>query len=339
MTKKIFSLALLVALLILPTAKAAETRSFTASINKTEVLVNSTNEFSILITNTSDKAQIKHSQIRIPTSFTLNPSSVYLSPSAPSNWTPRISVNEIFIGKSTSGKDFIEPGESFEVFFTATAKDTPGTYPIDVRSYKNNGDGIGGEFTMEFENPTITIKTAPTGPTLVYKSGSPSQNLNNSPDISITVSANSFSLLEAAALKSIKFWTVENPPATFSGNYGWEIYADNAGVPGNSLFSGTASGPNVSRTQINSIPSGVPGFDYAEYENNIDIGTISLPAGIYWLGIHNGPLNIITTFQSSYWETTTPPATTYSYSYLPPFGTIAPNWFSNAGTLAFELYK
>jgi hypothetical protein len=113
---------------------------------------------------------------------------------------------------------------------------------------------------------------------LLYNTTSP-DNTNPAGSLDMTgnnVAAN-FGLSAPATITDIRFWSWEGSPG-YTGSITWSIYQDNNGTIGATMFSETTS--NVSHTDL-----GNGGFD-----NDIPV-SVPLGAGIYWLGLHNGPLS------------------------------------------------
>ena len=96
----------------------------------------------------------------------------------------------------------------------------------------------------------------------------------------------------------MKFWNFEGS-GSFEGSIVWQIYS-NAGNnrPGTLLFNGTS-------TNLTHVATGFIFFGYPEYITTFDIAPVSLPAGTYWLALHNGPLTNDTNLGRVYWETPT----------------------------------
>ena len=118
----------------------------------------------------------------------------------------------------------------------------------------------------------------------------------------------------------------------------WEIRANAANnTPGAVLFSGTSMRTHTATGNHESSPG-----HYPEFEITFDIGTVSLPAGTYWLVIHNGPLSYTATIftDNIVWETTTSNRSDSSFADEAPFTN---NWETNHNTdepywqLAFQL--
>jgi hypothetical protein len=107
--------------------------------------------------------------------------------------------------------------------------------------------------------------------------------------------AEDFTLSSAATLGTIRFWSIQSAASEYSGSVAWSIFSNSGTQPGASLFSGVATVPGVAT-------GGSTGFGYAAYVFDIPV-TLSLPAGTYWLGLHNGPLTN-TTPREMLWATT-----------------------------------
>jgi PEP-CTERM motif len=71
----------------------------------------------------------------------------------------------------------------------------------------------------------------------------------------------------------------------FSGDLSWLIYDNNAGVPGNVLFSDTVSGAGITQTD-----TGVDLFGFRIFQLDFSMPSTTLGAGTYWFRIkENGP--------------------------------------------------
>lgn len=328
-------------------ALASTNRTFTASISPTTTVAGSVQPFSIAIQNTSNKGTIRAAIIDVPAGFNLDTQTLALGGSAPANWSARYLNGHIYIAKTSSGKNSgIAPTKTFSVSFSATAPTALANYTFAVSAYKekfeidrDNDDNEDDEpdFSIVGGQPMVTVISG--APIEFFTTGAGIKSPAGAQDISITITANSFVLGAATILHSAKFYTLENPPASFSGNLSWYIFGDNAGAPGTMLYSGTTGA--VTRTDLGQVASGVPGFNYEEFENSFDLPNLNLAPGTYWLGLHNGPDQVISTLRSMYWEASPTGSSPYSnYTYLPPFGPGLPNWIANPGAqLAFSLYK
>lgn len=168
---------------------------------------------------------------------------------------------------------------------------------------------------------SFTTRAAP-----VYDNGTPDRN--NGFEITHWIEADDFYLSVATRLTNVTFWDFEIVGA-FQNSVVWEIYSPGSGNnPGTLLYSGTSS---VSHTATGFVSLG-----FAEYVNTFDITPVSLPAGGYWLAIHNGPLtnNI---GKDVFWETTQQVGAMPSRCDLAPF---VAHWLNNGATaeLAFQIF-
>jgi hypothetical protein len=76
----------------------------------------------------------------------------------------------------------------------------------------------------------------------------------------------------------------------------------------------------------------------ASYQYDFYIGPQALPAGNYWLGLHNGPLNTYDIdLCDFYWQTTDSNGTVTGHEFEPDgVNTV---WRSNFSEHAFQLYS
>ena len=134
------------------------------------------------------------------------------------------------------------------------------------------------------------------------------------------IQADDFTLGVGARLENAKFWSFEGN-GTFQGSILWQIYSNGASnTPGTLLFSGTST--NVTHVATGFILSG-----YAEFVTTFDMTPISLPAGVYWLALHNGPLTNNSDSGRVYWETADSFGPKPSHSLIAPF---VGQWITNA---------
>jgi hypothetical protein len=105
----------------------------------------------------------------------------------------------------------------------------------------------------------------------------------------------------------------------------WWVFTDAAGQPGTILGSGNSG---VTRT----AQPGPCFVGLTCYQNDMNIGAMSLGAGTYWLGLHAGP--DYTQRLEMYFETTDPNATNFGSESVS--GTMN-NWVSNGQEHAFML--
>lgn len=169
--------------------------------------------------------------------------------------------------------------------------------------------------------------TASAGP-LVYNNGLPNQANGN--EMTQWIQAEDFTLTTATTLGDARFWSV-SPAGAYQGSIVWQIYANAGGQPGALLHSGTA---NPTRTF-----TGNNLFFGQEFQNDFALPNISLAAGTYWLGLHNGPLTTTNRLEF-YWETTNVgggnTGTARGREDVAPFG--AGGWFNNGQEHAFQLF-
>jgi hypothetical protein len=175
----------------------------------------------------------------------------------------------------------------------------------------------------------ISGATAEAAPSLIYDNGSP--DLQEGFEITHLKEANSFTLSAGAILGNIKFWDLEFAN-DFQSSVFWEIRSNTpSNTPGSVLFSGTSTNLTHTATGRNAMP-------YPEYVITFDIGSVSLPAGTYWLVLHNGPLSYNANL-NIVWETATTSRSDPTYGDEAPFNN---NWESNSidnspSQMAFQL--
>ncbi|MGI9088027.1 MAG: hypothetical protein ACR2HH_09865 [Chthoniobacterales bacterium] len=165
----------------------------------------------------------------------------------------------------------------------------------------------------------------------LYDNGPPNQR--NGFEMTHWQQADDFKLNAAARIESVKIWTFEGA-GSFQGSILWQLYANAPNdTPGALLASGFSS--NLTRTLTGASLAG-----YLEYVMTFQITPVTLPAGMYWLSLHNGPLSNNSESGRVYWETTENLGATPSRGLVAPFdGT----WFSHAipvgsnAEIAFQL--
>lgn len=173
----------------------------------------------------------------------------------------------------------------------------------------------------------FTVATTPAEP--IYDNGAP-DNFHGG-DITTRIQADDFTLTAATRLDSVKFWEFE-APASFAGSFTWQIYATSADdSPGAVLFSGTSK--NLTR-----IPTGFSPFgSYQEVLVAFDFGPVTLPAGKYWLGLHNGPLSYYPPTVFIFWEASASIGTSPNHESIPPLNDFWYRHFRPPTEFAFEL--
>ncbi|MEP6601954.1 MAG: hypothetical protein ABJB49_09095 [Nitrospirota bacterium] len=133
------------------------------------------------------------------------------------------------------------------------------------------------------------------------------------------IEADDFTLGAAVRVENVKFWNFEGS-GSFQGSILWQVYSNSpSNTPGTLLFSGTSE-------NLTHVATGFVYFGYFEFITTFDITPVTLPAGTYWLALHNGPLSNNTEAGRVYWETTSNVGTRPSYGLIAPF--VGP-WFGN----------
>jgi hypothetical protein len=170
---------------------------------------------------------------------------------------------------------------------------------------------------------------------VIYDNGVP--NRVDGTNITAYVSADNFSIATMSTLTGVNFWSsADTDPyqSQFSGTVGWGVLLDNGGVPGVLLYSGADSSPSLFDTSAQ-----IGGTE--EWELQIELPSIVLDAGTYWLALHEGPLGTPDDGTEIYWDTTS--NLTGSAAMLTSDVSGASGWFpsafgSGAGSdLAFQL--
>lgn len=129
----------------------------------------------------------------------------------------------------------------------------------------------------------------------LWDNGAP--NAVSGTNMSETVVAENFALGVDYDVTNLRFWSIQSAPADYKGSVYWAIYSNAAGTPGSIVAGGTTA-------SITGVTTGAStGFGYAVWAYNIPV-SITLPAGNYWFGLHNGAL-ADTTPSEMLWATTT----------------------------------
>lgn len=163
---------------------------------------------------------------------------------------------------------------------------------------------------------------------LLYNNGLPDHDpLPNGFEMTQWVEADDFTLTTAARVDGIRFHDIEIF-GNFSGNVLWRIHENGPdGKPGAVLFSGTATATHQA--------TGFVSPPYTEFLVTFPVEELLLPAGTYWLALHNGPLSSAAN-QRVYWESTVANTTQESQSDIGPI--FAGSWLSNfVGGVVSEL--
>jgi hypothetical protein len=127
----------------------------------------------------------------------------------------------------------------------------------------------------------------------VFNNGVP--DLISGTQMSEFIVADDFTLASSNTLSNIRFWSVQNAISDYNGSVAWAFYSNASNQPGISLFSGLAAVAGVAT-------GGSTGFGYNAYAYDIPI-SVTLSAGNYWLGLHNGPTSNTTALEML-WATT-----------------------------------
>ncbi|HNQ87629.1 MAG TPA: hypothetical protein PKM73_03230 [Verrucomicrobiota bacterium] len=147
---------------------------------------------------------------------------------------------------------------------------------------------------------------------LLYDNGAPNQFTGN--EMTGWIQAEDFVFTSPQVLTDVRFWDYEYDSAAYTGSIMWWIYADIAGAPGSTIYTGTAT---PTRSLTGNLVSGMN-----EYVNDFSVGSLALAAGTYWLGLHNGDPADYRDWRGFYWETTdssSPKPVSYGMSDPSPF--------------------
>ena len=109
-----------------------------------------------------------------------------------------------------------------------------------------------------------------------------------------------FTLANAATLQGLVFFgaaDVSNVPSQFGGTIGFRFLSNNAGAPGTSLALGSDS-------SVQLVNNGTQNVGTDEYRFLVNLGSIPLGAGTYWLAMHEGAMGTAADGTSIYWDTT-----------------------------------
>ncbi len=148
------------------------------------------------------------------------------------------------------------------------------------------------------------------------------------------IEADDFTLTRSARITGIIFYDLEGPTG-FQNSIAWQIYSDASDEsPGTFLYGDVA-------TAVTHDPTGVADIN-TEYRNTFAIAPVALPAGTYWLGLHNGPLttasNLRVYFEKSSAASIRPSqAYDINHMYYVGWGTNSPPYANPDSELAFQL--
>lgn len=158
----------------------------------------------------------------------------------------------------------------------------------------------------------LLIVPAARAQVVVYDNGAP--DLVDGNEISSHIQAQDFSLTSATTLTAVRFWSIETPPV-YRNSLTWWIYANDGGTPGQVLATGTTSAVTHTGT---GRTTDILGTLYSEFVNEFSLPDVSLDAGSYWLGLHNGTPDDISA-ADMYWETTPTNSTVRGREDFAPF--------------------
>ena len=127
---------------------------------------------------------------------------------------------------------------------------------------------------------------------VIFDNGGPNQVDGN--EMTEWIQTDNFMLAASDTITSATFWDLESAGA-YQGSITWIIYADNAGIPGTQLATGSAT--------LTQVATGNSFEGLTEYQDTFALSFAALGSTTYWLGLHNGPLTT-TDRDGMYWETT-----------------------------------
>ena len=133
--------------------------------------------------------------------------------------------------------------------------------------------------------------------TVVYDSGGPDGV--NGISLNIPVAEN-FSIGSAAVLNQLVFFgsaNIDDVASQFSGTIGFRILNDNAGAPGSSVAVG--SDPSVVLIDNHTVNAGTEEFRFV-----VNLGSISLGPGTYWLALREGAMGTLPDNTLIFWDST-----------------------------------
>lgn len=170
----------------------------------------------------------------------------------------------------------------------------------------------------------LVLATAPARAQL-YNNGTPNGSSGN--EMTEWIQAEDFSLGSGSTLTGVTFWALYGA-AGYQGSVNWQIYGNNAGVPGSVLFSGLVT-PTTTTYPAAACCGYTTGIQLDFALPSIDLG-----AGTYWLGLHNGPLGT-TARNDFYWASTNTNSTSTAEENDVPYSDNS--WFNNGVEHAFQL--
>jgi hypothetical protein len=153
----------------------------------------------------------------------------------------------------------------------------------------------------------------PASAALIYNNGGPN-HLGGS-DMVLSLEADDFTVAAQSTLTTAQFWDFETPGGgDYAGSISWFIYSNSANNPGSVLFSGSASGAAVTRAATGIFD---PSLQFTEFSDTFTFGGgVTLSAGVYWLGLHNGPTSPVdpNSLANFAWENTSTSCTETAFN-------------------------
>jgi hypothetical protein len=146
----------------------AKTYSFTATISPTQVNINQTATYQMIITNTGEASTLGSASIAIPTGFTILSNVTILNP--PTLWNYTLSTASIDLSADDIGS-MLPQGENVAFTFDALAPSSPMVANWTTEASTSIGGG-GKTLPLEGEQPTVTVTSLPFVPPAITASPS-----------------------------------------------------------------------------------------------------------------------------------------------------------------------
>ena len=148
--------------------------------------------------------------------------------------------------------------------------------------------------------------------------------------MSDTRQAQDFTFATASNISAIAFWSLESSVADYAGSITFQILNNLSGAPGATVVSSGSAIPT--RTAAGTV------LGFNQFKNDFAVSILNVPAGTYWLALHNGPLSA-TAFTDFYWSWADPNATNIPTNRGREFS-LAPlgvSWTTNDQEHAFNI--
>ena len=141
--------------------------------------------------------------------------------------------------------------------------------------------------------------------TLLWDNGTPEEGAGSN-NLTGFLTADDFTLTRGVVLEGLRFWAVGGTQTTggqlpdfFSGTISWGFYSDNAGKVGDLITTGSDSSPSVLGTGV------FDGFGGEIHQLDASLGSVELPAGDYWIALHEGSWGSFADGTSIWWQKST----------------------------------